>query len=118
MVINSYMSSNRRLFVLGYNATLTTTMTEAPRQNRRQFELMKALARVNPVVIKSIRELCNDPSNTVIIFSGSECAKMDEHFGGLPVWLIAENGVFLKPPSHIYNSVIMSFVEYYKVIVM
>ncbi len=39
-----------------------------------------------------------DPSNLVAIFSGSETSKLEEIFGDLPVWLAAENGVFVRPP--------------------
>lgn len=97
VLIPAYHSSGQRLFVLGYNATLTT-MAEAPRPQRRHFDSMRQLARVNPTTMKCIRDLCEDPMNTVMIFSGSECRRMEESFRGLPVWLIAENGVFMKPP--------------------
>lgn len=39
-----------------------------------------------------------DPANVVVIFSGSETHKLEEIFGDLPVWLAAENGVFVRPP--------------------
>lgn len=34
----------------------------------------------------------------MVIFSGSETHKLEEIFGDLPVWLAAENGVFVRPP--------------------
>lgn len=42
--------------------------------------------------------MCADPSNEVLIFSGSEMAKLEETFGALPLWLAAENGVYVRPP--------------------
>lgn len=96
-VVSGYLSSRRRLLVLGYNATLTTAV-EAPRQPKRHFDQIKAQAKVNPKVMQCVREMCNDPGNVVLIFSGSECIKLDETFGHLPVWLAAENGVYLKAP--------------------
>jgi hypothetical protein len=45
------------------------------------------------------QELCADPANEVLIFSGSEMAKLEETFGGLRLWLAAENGVYVKPPA-------------------
>ncbi|EFJ46005.1 hypothetical protein VOLCADRAFT_63119, partial [Volvox carteri f. nagariensis] len=98
-VVRAYQSSKRRLVVLGYNATLTTSV-EAPRwgRGRRQFEQVKALAKVNPRVMQSVCALCTDPANVVVIFSGSETSKLDEIFGHLPVWLAAENGVFFPLP--------------------
>ncbi|GIL79684.1 hypothetical protein Vretifemale_8975 [Volvox reticuliferus] len=96
-VVRAYQCSKRRLIVLGYNATLTTSV-EAPRLPKRQFEQVKALAKVNPRVMQSVCELCTDPANVVVIFSGSETTKLDEIFGHLPVWLAAENGVYVRPP--------------------
>eukprot|EP00955_Chlamydomonas_euryale_P003202 34222-Chlamydomonas_euryale.AAC.1 len=46
---------------------------------------IKALAKVNPKVINSIQELCNDSNNTVVVFSGSETSKLEEIFAPLPV---------------------------------
>ena len=45
---------------------------QAPRQPKRHFDQIKALTRVNPRVIDCIKELCADPANTVVLFSGSE----------------------------------------------
>ncbi|GMH33474.1 hypothetical protein BSKO_01308 [Bryopsis sp. KO-2023] len=97
-VIAGYNNGQRRLVVLGYNATLTTAV-EAPRQPRRHYDQMKALARVNPNTIRCIKEMCQHPENTVMIFSGSECSKLEDTFGNLPVWLVAENGVYMRPPA-------------------
>lgn len=33
------------------------------------------------------------------MFSGSELGKLEETFGSLPVWLAAENGVYVRPPK-------------------
>ncbi len=46
-----------------------------------------------------LQELCADPNNVVVVFSGSETSKLEETFVGLPVWLAAENGVYLKAPK-------------------
>ena len=35
----------------------------------------------------------------VVVFSGSETSKLEEVFASLPVWLAAENGVYVSPPS-------------------
>lgn len=45
-----------------------------------------------------LQELCADPGNVVVIFSGSETTKLEETFADLPVWLAAENGVYIRPP--------------------
>lgn len=35
----------------------------------------------------------------VVVFSGSETQQLEEVFGSLPIWLAAENGVFVSAPS-------------------
>ena len=59
---------------------------------------MQAMTRVNPTVYNSIAALSNEPNTTVVVFSGSDKAKLDETFGNLNVWLAAENGIFMRPP--------------------
>lgn len=39
----------------------------------------------------------------VVIFSGSETVKLEEMFASLPVWLAAENGVYVRPPAHVHR---------------
>lgn len=78
---------------------------EAPKQPRRHYDQMKALARVNPDTIRCIKELCQYPENVVMIFSGSECSKLEDTFGNLPVWSVAENGVYMRPPPTVGDSV-------------
>ncbi len=68
-VVSAYVSSKRRLVVLGYNATLTTAV-EAPRAPKRHYDQIKALSRVNPRILAALEELCADPANEVLIFSG------------------------------------------------
>ena len=53
---------------------------------------------MNPTVYDSVKALCDDPHTDVIIFSGSDKAKLEETFGELDVWLAAENGMFIRPP--------------------
>ena len=45
-----YRASRRRLLVLGYNATLTTTNVEAPHQPKRHYDQLKSESQVNPKV--------------------------------------------------------------------
>lgn len=99
---SAYLRSHKRLIVLGYNATLTTAATETPRPSRRPFETSRHSAVIHPMTLKCIENLCNDEMNTVMIFSGSERQKMEDLFRKINnVWLIAENGVFFKPPCSV-----------------
>ena len=58
------------------------------------------MTRVNPTVYNSIASLSNGPNTTVVVFSGSDKARLDETFGNLNVWLAAENGIFMRPPPY------------------
>ena len=57
------------------------------------------MTKVNPTVYDSIHALSNEPDTTVVVFSGSDKARLDETFGQLNVWLAAENGIFMRPPA-------------------
>ena len=59
---------------------------------------LQAWTRVNPTVYTCMQKLCEDPSTTVIIFSGADKGKLEETFGELDIWLAAENGMFMRPP--------------------
>ncbi|GAB4814718.1 hypothetical protein N2152v2_001764 [Parachlorella kessleri] len=95
--VSCYRSSRSRLLVLGYNATLTTAV-EAPRQPKKHFDQIQALTRVNPAAYACLAALAQNPDTQVVVFSGSQRGKLEEVFGGLNVWLAAENGIFLRPP--------------------
>ena len=46
-----------------------------------------------------VEELDQVPDNVIVIFSGSDTSKLDEVFAPLPVWMAAENGMYVRPPS-------------------
>jgi trehalose 6-phosphate synthase/phosphatase len=96
--VAAYSTSQKRLLVLGYNATLTTAV-EAPRQPKKHFDQIQALTRVNPAAYTCLAALSTDPSVEVVIFSGSEKERLEEVFGELPLWLAAENGAVLRCPG-------------------
>ena len=68
-------------------------------QGFRCENVLQALTRVNPWVYESVAALCDSPDTTVVVFSGSDKQKLEETFGGLDVWLAAENGIFMRPPE-------------------
>ena len=90
--------ARRRLVVLGVNATLVVSPEDAPRAAKRAFDAPHTPAVVAAATKASLAALSADPSTVVVIFSGSDRAKLDAMFGDLPVWLAAENGVFLRAP--------------------
>lgn len=95
-VCDAFANASERLLMLGFNSTLTAAV-EAPR--RRQFEQISSLIRLHPTSEAALRRLAQDPATTLCIVSGAERERLDLFFGHLPVWLVAENGVFLRGPE-------------------
>lgn len=96
--VAAFKASQRRLLVLGYNATLTTAV-EAPRQPKKHFDQIQALTRVNPAAYSCLAALSQDQNSEIVVFSGSEKDRLSEVFDKLPIWLAAENGAVLRPPG-------------------
>ena len=45
---------------------------------------------------EALRVLAEDERNQVVIMSGRERAVLDDWVGMLPVWIVAENGLFYR----------------------
>ena len=60
---------------------------------------MQAMTHVKREVFSSLKALAADQCSTVGIFGSSSKAKLEALFGDMDVWLAAENGVFMRPPS-------------------
>mmetsp|Transcript_12478 Transcript_12478/g.45483 ORF Transcript_12478/g.45483 Transcript_12478/m.45483 type:complete len:973 (+) Transcript_12478:181-3099(+) len=101
--IDCFARHKRRLVILGFNATLTTSAKEPTR--KKLAPQLKRLAQVDPLVMNCLRKLADDPSVVLVVFSGSECNRLEEALGSLNIWLAAENGVYLKPPGRAWMPV-------------
>jgi trehalose 6-phosphate synthase/phosphatase len=84
-VIQQYRSVARRALLLDYDGTLVP-FVEDPR-----------LARPDGEVLALLTALAAAAGNEVIIVSGRPRRDLEEWFGGLPVALVAEHGVWLRP---------------------
>jgi len=84
-LIQAYQSAARRALLLDYDGTLVP-FVENP-----------AKALPDPEVIDLLRGLGSLPGNEVIIVSGRPRRDLEEWFGELPVALVAEHGVWLRP---------------------
>ncbi len=98
-VARAFAGASERLLMLGFNSTLTATV-EAPRRQRQQFDQIKSLITLHPAAEAALARLAADPSTTLCIVSGSDRARLEEFFGTLRAWLVAENGVFIRGPEH------------------
>ena len=101
-VIEPFVAARHRLIILGYNATLTLQTDSSKKQSRSGVLPMKPIktsARIHPVSQECLQRLCDDPTTTVCIFSGSERNRLSKAFAHLPkLWIAAENGCFIRPP--------------------
>eukprot|EP00240_Pyramimonas_obovata_P000164 CAMPEP_0118931200 /NCGR_PEP_ID=MMETSP1169-20130426/7621_1 /TAXON_ID=36882 /ORGANISM="Pyramimonas obovata, Strain CCMP722" /LENGTH=1226 /DNA_ID=CAMNT_0006873671 /DNA_START=433 /DNA_END=4113 /DNA_ORIENTATION=- len=97
-VVSGFKDSQERLIILGY-ATLCNAVEPTQRRAKRHFDNQKNMSQVHPTVIEALRVIASVPNVTLVIFSGCGRSRLEDEFDGLPVWLAAENGVFLRPPA-------------------
>jgi len=90
-VVASYKASENsggaRLIVLGLMGTLI------------DYDSFMNMEPLLPSVRRNLATLALVPNNTVVVCSGRERALMNEWLGDLPIWLVAENGLFIRPPT-------------------
>ena len=101
-VVEPFTQARHRLIILGYNATLTLLTDHTKKQSRSGVLPMKPIkttSRMHPVSQECLQRLCDDPTTTLCIFSGSERNRLSQAFAHLPkLWIAAENGCFIRPP--------------------
>jgi len=83
-LLDSFGRSSRRLIVIGLLGTLI---------NYQAFSEMKPLA---DGLWKDLLTLASDSRNTVVVMTGRERGLVSQWLGDLPVWIIAENGVYAR----------------------
>lgn len=84
-MVHDYRAAARRALLLDYDGTLVPFVPD-PKQ-----------ARPDPELIELVSDLGSDPGNQVVIVSGRPRRDLEEWLGGLPVALVAEHGVWLRP---------------------
>jgi trehalose 6-phosphate synthase/phosphatase len=84
-LIKAYQAAGRRALLLDYDGTLVP-FVEDPKLARPDAELMELL-----------RSLGASVGNEVAIVSGRPRRELEEWFGQLPVSLVAEHGVWVRP---------------------
>lgn len=92
-MIGRYRASRRRFFFLDYDGTLTPLVRHP------------ALAGPDPTRRELLRTLGAAPQNTVVVASGRERQTLDEWLGDLPIGLVAEHGVWLRPAQQEWRRV-------------
>lgn len=84
-LVRAYHGAARRALLLDYDGTLVPFVAD-PKEARPDSELMDLLGALSAVA-----------GNEVVMVSGRPRRDLGEWFGGLPVGLIAEHGVWLRP---------------------
>jgi len=84
-LIQQYRTASRRALLLDYDGTLVPFVGD-PR-----------LARPDPDLLDLLTALGSDSANDLAIVSGRPRADLEEWFGHLPLALVAEHGVWLRP---------------------
>jgi trehalose 6-phosphate synthase/phosphatase len=83
-LLKHYRSAASRVLFLDYDGTLVP-FASSPRLARPDSELLELLSRLGA-----------DARNDVVIVSGRSRRDLEEWFGGLPVALVAEHGIWLR----------------------
>jgi len=84
-LVQDYRRAARRALLLDYDGTLVPFVAD-PKQ-----------ARPDPELIEQLSELGSAPGNEVVIVSGRPRRDLEEWLGHLPIALVAEHGVWLRP---------------------
>ena len=87
LIVEAYRTAGRRLLLLDYDGTLTP-LVRRPELARPTTELMNTLNR-----------LTSSKGTTLAIVSGRERATLNEWMGGLDAHLVAEHGIWWRPPQ-------------------
>ena len=83
-LIRRYRQSARRLLILDYDGTLVP------------FARTPDLARPGSTLLRTLRALCGNPKNQVVLATGRDRATLDQWFGGVGLGFIAEHGAWIK----------------------
>eukprot|EP01026_Neomeris_dumetosa_P011074 TRINITY_DN14040_c1_g2_i5.p2 TRINITY_DN14040_c1_g2~~TRINITY_DN14040_c1_g2_i5.p2 ORF type:complete len:347 (-),score=36.74 TRINITY_DN14040_c1_g2_i5:469-1509(-) len=97
-LVVDFKKSRRKLLIFGYNSTLMESGGVQQSATWRQSNPYDPTSGILHSTLESLMKLSHDPMNIVLIFSGSTRKKMNEMFGAKQFWLLAENGVYLRPP--------------------
>jgi len=83
-MIKDYRTSSRRIFLLDYDGTLVSFVTDPSR------------AIPDKGITTILKRLASNPKNELVIVSGRDRKTLDHWFGRINVGLIAEHGVWFK----------------------
>ncbi|MFS7957197.1 putative alpha,alpha-trehalose-phosphate synthase (UDP-forming) [Helianthus anomalus] len=89
LAVDHYRCYSKRMIILGFNETLTKPVNAdgmADQVKETEHNLHLELQQL-------LKRLCDDPTSTVVIISGSERCVLEKNFEDYNVWLAAEHSV-------------------------
>jgi len=89
--VRRYLQLDNRLFILGFNGTLTASV------ERKGDQYQETELTMHPEYKQPLTERDSDPKTTVVVISGSVRPVLDRNFNEYDTWLSAKNGIFLNP---------------------
>jgi len=83
-IINRFAKTHKRIIFLDYDGTLV------------EFKSNVEQAKPDAALYHILDQLTSDPANDVVLISGRKHENLDEWFGHLPIYLVAEHGAWFK----------------------
>jgi trehalose 6-phosphate synthase/phosphatase len=83
-MVDEYVRADQRLLFMDYDGTLVP------------FERRPLLAAPTEAVMDLLRALASDPRNKVVLTSGRDKPTLEQWFGGLPIGIVSEHGMWLR----------------------
>lgn len=90
-ILNNYDNASRRLFFLDYDGTLIGFQKDAE------------VASPTLALYNLLEMLKKDPKNEIVIISGRPHHVLEEWFGNLNYYLVAEHGTWTNYPSYVWT---------------
>ncbi len=85
-ILTNYKHANNRVIFLDYDGTLVP-LAKYPE-----------LATPNPNLIGQLKKLSSDDKNSIVIISGRDQSFLEQWFGDMNIFIIAEHGALIKKP--------------------
>lgn len=83
-LVAQYRSAQRRLILLDYDGTLTG------------YAVNPSVVAPTGKLMMMLERLAQDPANDVVLISGRDKHTLEEWFGGLPIDMVAEHGLWAR----------------------
>lgn len=90
-VSESFLSSKKRLIIVGLVGTLTRRRVKG-----MTYRMFGRVAKVDPKIVEQLKRLHQDPRNTVVVITSRGMQFADQLIGEAGTWIVAENGYYVR----------------------